>query len=415
MMQRSGVQVISFAVLLALVLGAFAMVQPTESQATLVVSAGQAVVNQNETIVFATVSNSAVSAGEAATVRQGDTIHLSETATAQLRLQDGSAIDLEAGTVLTVSELVTNDDSFRARFSQLAGKTFSQVVHLLKPDDAFEIRTPSSTASVRGTKFTVEVQSEEATHFSVTEGVVQVTMGEQMVEVAAGYQVTAVVGQMLQVIPFVPTNNLPPSNTNETNTPLPTATPAPLTVSDELPTVSETAVAAEESSQPQAGDIVDEPSSQIPETTTNNPTTNDTNGVPESPNASSTPNTPGEPTLPGNPNGGQTPASAPTGTQATPTTNTPGLSPTNTATPPPTSTSVTPSSNTPTPQPTNLPVVPPTSTSAPAPTNTPAPAPTSTPDSGGKVTLCHNGNTIEVDASAVDAHLNHGDTLGPCP
>ena len=414
-MQRSGVQVISFAVLLALVLGAFAMVQPTESQATLVVSAGQAVVNQNETIVFATVSNSAVSAGEAATVRQGDTIHLSETATAQLRLQDGSAIDLEAGTVLTVSELVTNDDSFRARFSQLAGKTFSQVVHLLKPDDAFEIRTPSSTASVRGTKFTVEVQSEEATHFSVTEGVVQVTMGEQMVEVAAGYQVTAVVGQMLQVIPFVPTNNLPPSNTNETNTPLPTATPAPLTVSDELPTVSETAVAAEESSQPQAGDIVDEPSSQIPETTTNNPTTNDTNGVPESPNASSTPNTPGEPTLPGNPNGGQTPASAPTGTQATPTTNTPGLSPTNTATPLPTSTSVTPSSNTPTPQPTNLPVVPPTSTSAPAPTNTPAPAPTSTPDSGGKVTLCHNGNTIEVDASAVDAHLNHGDTLGPCP
>ena len=414
-MQRSGVQVISFAVLLALVLGAFAMVQPTESQATLVVSAGQAVVNQNETIVFATVSNSAVSAGEAATVRQGDTIHLSETATAQLRLQDGSAIDLEAGTVLTVSELVTNDDSFRARFSQLAGKTFSQVVHLLKPDDAFEIRTPSSTASVRGTKFTVEVQSEEATHFSVTEGVVQVTMGEQMVEVAAGYQVTAVVGQMLQVIPFVPTNNLPPSNTNETNTSLPTATPAPLTVSDELPTVSETAVAAEESSQPQAGDIVDEPSSQIPETTTNNPTTNDTNGVPESPNASSTPNTPGEPTLPGNPNGGQTPASAPTGTQATPTTNTPGLSPTNPATPLPTSTSVTPSSNTPTPQPTNLPVVPPTSTSAPAPTNTPAPAPTSTPDSGGKVTLCHNGNTIEVDASAVDAHLNHGDTLGPCP
>ena len=414
-MQRSGVQVISFAVLLALVLGAFAMVQPTESQATLVVSAGQAVVNQNETIVFATVSNSAVSAGEAATVRQGDTIHLSETATAQLRLQDGSAIDLEAGTVLTVSELVTNDDSFRARFSQLAGKTFSQVVHLLKPDDAFEIRTPSSTASVRGTKFTVEVQSEEATHFSVTEGVVQVTMGEQMVEVAAGYQVTAVVGQMLQVIPFVPTNNLPPSNTNETNTPLPTATPAPLTVSDELPTVSETAVAAEESSQPQAGDIVDEPSSQIPETTTNNPTTNDTNGVPESPNASSTPNTPGEPTLPGNPNGGQTPAPAPTGAQATPTTNTPGLSPTNTATPLPTSTSVTPSSNTPTPQPTNLPVVPPTSTSAPAPTNTPAPAPTSTPDSGGKVTLCHNGNTIEVDASAVDAHLNHGDTLGPCP
>lgn len=34
---------------------------------------------------------------------------------------------------------------------------------------------------------------------------------------------------------------------------------------------------------------------------------------------------------------------------------------------------------------------------------------------GEKVTMCHNGNTIEVDESAVGAHLNHGDTLGSCP
>lgn len=33
---------------------------------------------------------------------------------------------------------------------------------------------------------------------------------------------------------------------------------------------------------------------------------------------------------------------------------------------------------------------------------------------GEKVTLCHNGQTIEVDAAAVPAHLEHGDTLGPC-
>ncbi len=35
-------------------------------------------------------------------------------------------------------------------------------------------------------------------------------------------------------------------------------------------------------------------------------------------------------------------------------------------------------------------------------------------DDGKKVTLCHNGNTIEVAKSAVDAHLAHGDTLGAC-
>ena len=33
-----------------------------------------------------------------------------------------------------------------------------------------------------------------------------------------------------------------------------------------------------------------------------------------------------------------------------------------------------------------------------------------------KVTLCHKGKvTIEVAASALDAHINHGDTEGPSP
>jgi len=32
-----------------------------------------------------------------------------------------------------------------------------------------------------------------------------------------------------------------------------------------------------------------------------------------------------------------------------------------------------------------------------------------------KVVICHKGRTIEVAESAVEAHLAHGDTLGPCP
>lgn len=31
-----------------------------------------------------------------------------------------------------------------------------------------------------------------------------------------------------------------------------------------------------------------------------------------------------------------------------------------------------------------------------------------------KVTLCHRGQTIEVDEKAAQKHLAHGDTLGPC-
>ena len=32
-----------------------------------------------------------------------------------------------------------------------------------------------------------------------------------------------------------------------------------------------------------------------------------------------------------------------------------------------------------------------------------------------KVIMCHNGQTIEVAESAKQTHLDHGDTLGPCP
>lgn len=38
----------------------------------------------------------------------------------------------------------------------------------------------------------------------------------------------------------------------------------------------------------------------------------------------------------------------------------------------------------------------------------------SSEDDGEKVVMCHNGQTIEVAPSAVQAHLDHGDTLGPC-
>ena len=35
-------------------------------------------------------------------------------------------------------------------------------------------------------------------------------------------------------------------------------------------------------------------------------------------------------------------------------------------------------------------------------------------DQAKKVTICHKGQTMEVAGPALQAHLNHGDTLGPC-
>jgi hypothetical protein len=74
---------------------------------------------------------------------------------------------------------------------------------------------------------------------------------------------------------------------------------------------------------------------------------------------------------------------------------------------------------TPTPTPTATTTATPTLTPTPTPTLTVTP--TATPGGEAQVTLCHrppgnpnNAHTITVGASAVQAHLAHGDTLGPC-
>lgn len=211
------------ATLLVLILGAFVLAQPGSAEATLVVSAGEVVVNQAGGAIFASSAETAVSAGDVLTVQQGDTIRLDAAASAQLRLQDGSTVDLFGGTTLAVSELVTNDDSYRVRLNLFSGKTLNRVVRLLRSDDAFEVKTPSSTASVRGTVFTVEAQTAETSVVSVDEGVVRVTMGDQYVDVEPGFQVTAVVGQELKVVP----QNAPTEEPTATPTAEPTDTPEP--------------------------------------------------------------------------------------------------------------------------------------------------------------------------------------------
>ncbi|MEZ4594303.1 MAG: FecR domain-containing protein [Chloroflexota bacterium] len=378
-MQNRRAWAFGLATLLILVLGAFVLAQPGGTEATLVVSAGEAVVNQAGGAIFAGAAETAVAAGDIITVKQGDTIRLDENGTAQLRLQDGSTVDLFSGTSATVSELVMDEDSYRFQLNLLAGKTLSRVVRLLRAGDAFEIRTPSSTASVRGTVFTVAVPSPDSSHVLVEEGLVHVALTDgRSIDVPAGFQVTAVSGQPLQLHP----------NNNPTATP--TNTPEPTATSTNEPTDTPTAVPTEEAT---------EVGNATPTNQTNDPEDADTTPTgkvlichyPSGDTSKGNTLEIGADALDAHLAHGDTLGPCPTPTA-------PPEAPTDTPLPAPTDTSV--------PAPTNT---------QPAPTNTAVPAPTNTPAPAGKVTLCHNGNTIEVDADAVDAHLAHGDTLGPCP
>jgi hypothetical protein len=185
--------------LIVVMLGAFVFAQPTEAAAaTLVVNQGQA------TIVHANPRNAGqmvlVPGGEALVVSTGDRIFLAAESTARIHLVDGSTIDLEAGAEINVDELVIEDDTYRVHLRLLAGRTLSRVKTVLGVGDRFEISTPSSTASVRGTVFTVAYISANETYISCDEGQVEVSLaGQESQMVEAGMEVTAVVGRPLQV------------------------------------------------------------------------------------------------------------------------------------------------------------------------------------------------------------------------
>jgi hypothetical protein len=194
--------VLGVATMVLMVMGAVAFAQPKRSEATLVVSAGRVTVVQSRVSFLVTSrGEKVVSAGQLLTVNAGDALSLEAGATAQLRLVDGSTVDLFENTTLQVADLYTTEDSYQVRLHMMAGKTLSRVIRVLGAGDAFEISTPSSTASVRGTVFIVEVISPDTTYISCDEGVVHVETGAFEADVTAGTDLLAVAGQPLVVKP----------------------------------------------------------------------------------------------------------------------------------------------------------------------------------------------------------------------
>ena len=191
------------ALVFLLAVGLFVWAQPEQgTPATLVVSEGRAVVTQKGG-AFANGSGGTigVGAGEAVAVRAGDAIRLEANSVAQLRFFDGGFVELSESASLEITELLTNETRYRVRLTLLTGRTFNSVSRALGNRDTFEIRTPSSTASVRGTVFQVKVITSEWTYVACDEGVVRVAMGRETVDLRPNEEVNAIVGLPLYVQP----------------------------------------------------------------------------------------------------------------------------------------------------------------------------------------------------------------------
>lgn len=93
----------------------------------------------------------------------GDTVRTGDGARAVLTYFEGSSVSLEPNTELTIEDASTlTDGSTIIVMQQNLGRTWHVVTKLVTGNSKYEVKTPASTASVRGTTFTVDIALEDA-------------------------------------------------------------------------------------------------------------------------------------------------------------------------------------------------------------------------------------------------------------
>jgi hypothetical protein len=130
----------------------------------------------------------------------GDLVRANVDGRAILTFFDGSSLSVDPGSQVKVVELNrVSTDGIQVTIEQSLGRSWQSVQKLKTPDSRFEVRTPSTTAIVRGTGFLTFVQQLATggtqTTYQVDEGALQVnaTAGGS-VNVPAGTQVTIAEG-----------------------------------------------------------------------------------------------------------------------------------------------------------------------------------------------------------------------------
>ena len=113
------------------------------------------------------------SATDGAVLYVGSTVRTSSDARAVITLFEGSTIELEPGSDITIEEATSRSSSTIVQLAQSVGRSWHVVTHLTTADSRYEVRTPAATASVRGTAFEVAVDDGligSSTTVTTTEG-----------------------------------------------------------------------------------------------------------------------------------------------------------------------------------------------------------------------------------------------------
>ena len=102
---------------------------------------------------------------------QSDIIKTGNNTEASVVLFQSSIIRLDSNTEIVLKEIITEAEKTSVTIQQNAGRTWNTVLKVSGIDD-YEVQTPTTIASVRGTSFDVYIQSFNLTDVGVGRGVV---------------------------------------------------------------------------------------------------------------------------------------------------------------------------------------------------------------------------------------------------
>jgi len=124
-------------------------------------------------------------ANDGEVLNEGDTVRTGSGARAVLTYFEGSTVTLEPDTQLTIENSATlADGGTVVVMSQAFGRSWHVVTKLITGSSKYDVKTPASTASVRGTEFEV-TSDDSATTVTTTEG----TVVQSVVDPTDGHRV----------------------------------------------------------------------------------------------------------------------------------------------------------------------------------------------------------------------------------
>jgi hypothetical protein len=180
----------------------------------------------------------------------GDRLKTGAGSKARITFFEGSTIELEGDTSISLLELGINaDQSTAVKVKQEVGKTLSQAKKLLDTRDRYEVETPAAVAAVRGSTMYVEVALDGRTFVGNVEG--------KIVVIAQGIET--------KLLPDTHTNIIPGQLAG---TPEPGATPPPTTT----PPVTSAAPTSKVTPSPTPTKTTTVPTTTPPAPTTTKPT-----------------------------------------------------------------------------------------------------------------------------------------------